>query len=239
MQLSRQVSPVYHELANILREELTTYQPGDFLPAEFQLAERFSVNRHTIRRAVDELVREGSVLRRQGKGTQVLERPLIYPMQADSAYSKSWSAQGLGVEAILLRRQECQASREDARHLGVDEHAPLIELQTLRKLDGQAVSLIFHRYSARYSDLLADYRGGSVRQYLAERELPLSRAQSLIGARLPSREEAAWLLMPRHMPALTVLTVSCDAAGLPVELSRSVSRADRFQYQVATPFKTT
>ncbi|MCF5354112.1 UTRA domain-containing protein, partial [Pseudomonas syringae] len=75
--------------------------------------------------------------------------------------------------------------------------------------------------------------------YLAERELPLSRAQSLIGARLPSREEAAWLLMPRHMPALTVLTVSCDAAGLPVELSRSVSRADRFQYQVATPFKTT
>ncbi|EGH45413.1 transcriptional regulator GntR, partial [Pseudomonas syringae pv. pisi str. 1704B] len=35
---------MYHELANILREELTTYQPGDFLPAEFQLAERFSVN---------------------------------------------------------------------------------------------------------------------------------------------------------------------------------------------------
>ncbi len=55
MQLSRQASPMYRELANTLREELATYQPGDFLPAEFQLAERFSVNRHTIRRAVDEL----------------------------------------------------------------------------------------------------------------------------------------------------------------------------------------
>ncbi|KPZ23519.1 phosphonate metabolism transcriptional regulator PhnF [Pseudomonas tremae] len=238
MQLSRQVTPMYRELANTLREELGTYQPGDFLPAEFQLAERFSVNRHTIRRAVDELVREGSVLRRQGKGTQVLERPLIYPMQADSAYSKSWSAQGLGVEAILLQRRECQATSEDALHLGLEEHAPLIELQTLRKLDGQAVSLIFHRYSARYSGLLADYHGGSVRQYLAERELPLSRVQSLIGARLPSREEAGLLLMPRHMPALTVLTVSSDASGQAVELSRSVSRADRFQYQVTTPVAT-
>ncbi|AHG40637.1 GntR family transcriptional regulator [Pseudomonas syringae CC1557] len=235
MQLSRQVAPMYHELACTLREELATYQPGDYLPAEFQLAERFSVNRHTIRRAVDELVREGSVLRRQGKGTQVLERPLIYPMQADSAYSKSWSAQGLGVEAILLRRRDCEASREDALHLGLEEHAPLIELQTLRKLDGQAASLIFHRYSAGYAGLLADYKGGSVRQYLAERELPLSRVQSLIGARLPSREEAGWLLMPRHMAVLTVLTVSCGVAGQPVELSRSVSRADRFQYQVATP----
>ncbi|KPY57906.1 Transcriptional regulator PhnF [Pseudomonas syringae pv. spinaceae] len=238
MQLSRQDEPLYLGLAETLRDELAGYQPGDYLPAEFQLAERFSVNRHTIRRAVDELVREGSVLRRQGKGTQVLERPLIYPMQADSAYSQSLSAQGVGVEAILLLRRECQASHEDALHLGLAEHAPVIELQTLRKLDGQAVSLIFHRYSAVFHELLADYQGGSVRQYLAERGLPLSRAQSLIGARLPSREEAGLLLMPRHMPALTVLTVSCDGAGQPVELSRSVSRSDRFQYQVATAIPT-
>ncbi|MDU8561655.1 phosphonate metabolism transcriptional regulator PhnF, partial [Pseudomonas syringae pv. actinidiae] len=37
---------------------------------------------------------------------------------------------------------------------------------------------------------------------------------------------------------LTVLTVSCDGAGQPVELSRSVSRSDRFQYQVATAIPT-
>uniref|UniRef100_UPI000F07C242 UTRA domain-containing protein n=2 Tax=Pseudomonas TaxID=286 RepID=UPI000F07C242 len=107
-------------------------------------------------------------------------------------------------------------------------------LRTLRKLDGQPVSLILHRFSAGYRELLADYAGGSLRQYLAERELPLTRKQSLIGARLPTREEAAHLLMPRHMPALTVLTVSCNRSGQPVELSRSTSRSDRFHYQVTT-----
>jgi len=234
MQLSRQEEPVYRELADILRRELSGYQAGDYLPAEIQLAARFAVNRHTIRRAIDELVFEGSLLRRQGKGTQVLERPLIYPMAADSAYSQSVSALGHGVEARLLQRRSYLASSEEAKHLGLPDQAPLIELQTLRMIDGQPVSLIRHRYCASHTELLAAYTGGSLRHFLAERDLPLTRSFSLIGARLPSREEAGLLLMPRHLPALNVLTVSRDRSGQPVELSQSTSRSDRFQYQVIT-----
>jgi GntR family phosphonate transport system transcriptional regulator len=226
--------PVYRELADTLRSELNRYIAGEFLPAETQLAARFDVNRHTVRRAIDELVREGSLLRRQGKGTQVLGRPLVYPVAAQSAYSQSLSAQGHGVEAILLQRRPCVATREEAEHLGLEEHAPLIELQTLRRLDGQPVSLIRHRYCASRSDLLADYKSGSVRQFLAAHGLPLTRTFSLIGARLPSREEASVLLMPRHLPALTVLTLSRDAQGHPVEIAHSTSRSDRFQYQIVT-----
>ncbi|WPN48809.1 MULTISPECIES: phosphonate metabolism transcriptional regulator PhnF [unclassified Pseudomonas] len=234
MQLSRQDEPVYRELADILRRELAEYRAGDFLPGEVMLAERFGVNRHTLRRAIDELVFEGSLLRLQGKGTQVLERPLIYSMTADSAYSQSLSAQGHGVEAVLLKRRYCFASREEAQHLGIAEMAPMIELQTLRKLDNQPVSLIRHRYCASHAPLLADYCGGSLRKYLSERDLPLTRTQSLIGARLPNREEAALLLMPRHLPALSVFTLSRDRDGRAVELAQSTSRSDRFQYQVVT-----
>lgn len=233
MNLSRQ-EPMYQALADTLRSELDAFSAGEYLPAEIQLAARFAVNRHTVRRAVDELVREGSLLRRQGKGTQVLGRPLVYPVSADSAYSQSVSAQGHGVEAVLLLRRPCVATREEAEHLGLPEHAPLIELHTLRRLDGQPVSLIRHRYCATHAELLGDYQGGSVRQFLATRGLPLTRTFSLIGARLPSREEASVLLMPRHLPALTVLTLSRDADGRPVELAQSTSRCDRFQYQVVT-----
>jgi DNA-binding GntR family transcriptional regulator len=86
----------------------------------------------------------------------------------------------------------------------------------------------------RRAPLIADYTSGSVRQFLAERQLPLTRTFSLIGARLPSREEASVLLMPRHLPALTVLTLSHDALGNPVEIAHSTSRSDRFQYQIVT-----
>lgn len=94
MHLSRQSEPLYRELAERLRQELLAYRPGDYLPGEIQLAQRFAVNRHTLRRALDELVLEGRVLRRQGKGTQVLEAPTIYPMGAANAYTESLSAQG-------------------------------------------------------------------------------------------------------------------------------------------------
>lgn len=234
MQLSRQSEPVYRELADTLRNELTSYIAGEYLPAETQLAARFEVNRHTVRRALDELVREGCLLRRQGKGTQVLGRPLVYPMAAESAYSQSMSAKGHGVEAVLLQRRQCVATREEADYLGLPENAPLIELRTLRRLDGLPVSMIRHRYCASRSALIARYTGGSVRQFLADRDLPLSRTFSLIGARLPSRDEASILLMPRHLPALTVLTLSRDAQGNPVEIAHSTSRSDRFQYQILT-----
>ncbi|MCQ4308988.1 phosphonate metabolism transcriptional regulator PhnF [Pseudomonas stutzeri] len=234
MHMSRQPQPRYLQLAAQLREELRHLQPGDQLPGETQLAARFDVNRHTLRRAIDELVSEGRVLRQQGRSTRVLARPLIYPLAAGSAYSESLSAQGLGVQARLLQRQVRPATAEEANHLMLGESAPLLELRTLRLLDEQPVSLIRHRFCASRQSLLADYNGGSLRQYLTARELPLSRAFSLIGARLPTPDEADQLLMPRHAPLLTVMTLSHDLAGRPVELSLSTSRADRFQYQVAT-----
>lgn len=234
MHMSRQPQPRYLQLAAQLREELRHLQPGDQLPGEAQLAARFDVNRHTLRRAIDELVSEGRVLRQQGRSTRVLARPLIYPLAAGSAYSESLSAQGLGVQARLLQRQLRPATAEETNYLKLGESAPLLELHTLRLLNEQPVSLIRHRFCASRQSLLADYNGGSLRQYLAVRELPLSRAFSLIGARLPTPDEADQLLMPRHAPLLTVLTLSHDLAGRPVELSLSTSRADRFQYQVAT-----
>lgn len=235
MQLSRQPSePLYLELAQVLRGELRHYRIGDFLPGEMQLARRFAVNRHTLRRAVDELINEGRLLRRQGKGTQVLQRPLVYPLQADSAYSDALAALGVRTEARLLDRRQLNASAEEARHLQLAEGAALIELSTLRLLDGEPVSLIRHRYCASHAELLADYQGGSLRRYLGERGLPLTRRFSLIGARLADRDEAAQLLMPLRMPLLSVFTLSCDASGRPVEIALSASRSDRFQYQVAT-----
>lgn len=235
MQLSRQPSePLYLELAQVLRGELRHYRIGDFLPGEMQLARRFAVNRHTLRRAVDELINEGRLLRRQGKGTQVLQRPLVYPLQADSAYSDALAALGVRTEARLLARRQLSASAEEARHLQLAEGAALIELSTLRLLDGEPVSLIRHRYCASHAERLADYQGGSLRRYLGERGLPLTRRFSLIGARLADRDEAAQLLMPLRMPLLSVFTLSCDASGRPVEIALSASRSDRFQYQVAT-----
>ena len=63
----------WQEIAAKLEVELRThYRCGDYLPAEQQLADRYEVNRHTLRRAIDQLVERGWVQRRQGVGVLVL-----------------------------------------------------------------------------------------------------------------------------------------------------------------------
>ena len=153
MHLSRQPEPLYRELAAVLRDELQRMSPGDYLPAEVQLAARFAVNRHTLRRAVDELVLEGRLLRQQGKGTRVLAKPLIYPMQAGSAYSASLSALGHKVEAQLLEsrldtvayRMGFGASRAESRqvvrHNGVLVNGKRVNIPSYEVRPGDVVEL--------------------------------------------------------------------------------------------------
>ena len=61
---------IYSQISRSLESEVKSLcRPGDYLPSELELASRLSVHRHTIRRAIDELINAGLVERRHGKGT--------------------------------------------------------------------------------------------------------------------------------------------------------------------------
>lgn len=238
MNLSRQQQPRYLELAQILREQLATYSPGDYLPSETALAARFSVNRHTLRRAVDELIAEGRVLRRKGRGTCVLPQPIVYPLHAASAHSKTLEGMGFTSSAVLLGKRERPARPDEQTDLQLQADEPVLEFETLRYLDGQPISLITHCFARRHRPLVHSYSGGSVREHLARQGVPLQRISTLIGARVPTQQIALQLMMPRHTPVLSIRTLSSGPDGLPFELSRSISRADRFKYHVISGEKT-
>lgn len=232
MDLSRQLQPVYLELAHRLREQLAGYKAGDFLPSESALAEHFGVNRHTLRRAVDELIAEGRVLRRKGRGTCVLPQPIVYPLHAASAYSKTLQGMGFRSSAVLLRKREREARADEIADLRLEGDEPVLEFETLRLLDEQPISLITHCFARRHRELVRSYSGGSVREHLAQQGVRLKRISTLIGARTPTQHNALRLMMPRHTPVLSIRTLSSGPDGEPFELSRSLTRADRFKYHV-------
>src|SRR5471030_3354054 len=94
---------VYQQIAAELEHELRNgYRCGDYLPPEQQLAERFQVNRHTLRRAVDQLVDRGWLQRRQGIGILVLMRPYDYPLHARTHFSQNLLDQGSHPTSELL-----------------------------------------------------------------------------------------------------------------------------------------
>src|SRR3546814_19780295 len=71
---------LWRQIAETLEKDIReqVYEPGQRLPTEAELAERFSVNRHTVRRGIAFLEQEGVLRVEQGRGTFVQERMVDY-----------------------------------------------------------------------------------------------------------------------------------------------------------------
>jgi GntR family phosphonate transport system transcriptional regulator len=144
----------------------THYRCGDYLPAEQQLADRYEVNRHTLRRAIDQLVERGWVQRRQGVGVLVLMRPFDYPLNAQARFSQNLLDQGSHPTSEKLLSVLRPASSHVAEALGIHEGDNVIHLRTLRRVNGVALCLIDHYFTdLRLWPVLQPFSSGSLHDF--------------------------------------------------------------------------
>ncbi|GIK82933.1 MAG: phosphonate metabolism transcriptional regulator PhnF [Alphaproteobacteria bacterium] len=229
---------VWAQIAGALRGEIEQkLDDGDWLPAEPDLAARFGVNRHTLRRAVDELIAEGLVERVHGRGTRVLARGLVYGIGRDTRFTERLAASGRKAQVTLLDATETLAEGGVARRLQVPEGAPVLRLKTLRGEGDLPYVLTLHFLTGDAAEAARSYTGGSLTRHLREAAgITLERVESLITTRLPLPEDALALRMPRTKPVLRVKGVNaCRECGVVQEYAISQFRGDRIQLSVAEP----
>src|SRR5699024_12796756 len=88
--------PLYHQLKNIIRGKIETgeWEPGDKISSENDLRNEYKISRNTVQKAVDELVQDGVLERKQGKGTFV-SRPKIEQRSEERRVGKERRGRGL------------------------------------------------------------------------------------------------------------------------------------------------
>ncbi|TQV63902.1 MAG: phosphonate metabolism transcriptional regulator PhnF [Halothiobacillaceae bacterium] len=228
-------SSVFRQIASALEAEIKArYRPGDRLPAEPELTERFGVNRHTLRHAVDVLVEAGLLERRHGRGTFVLSL-IDYAISTRTRFTEQLESQGRSTDTEIMRRLIVPAANGVARRLGLAEGADVLFLETRRHADGQPFCLVSHFLPAMdYAEPLEAYTGGSLHAFLSDcLSLRLRRVESLVTATLPQGDDAGLLSMPRNAPVLRVKSLNVsEATGEPVEYALTRFRADRTQLSV-------
>lgn len=233
VQLSRHPTTRYQAIAAQLEEELrTAYRRGDYLPSEQQLAQRYAVNRHTLRRAVDELVNRGLVQRRRGVGILVLMRPYDYPLHSQARFSHNLLEQGSHPTSELLLSTLRPCPREVAQALGCDEGDEIVHLRTLRRVDGMPVSLINHYLpDVGWWPTLRQFRSGSLHDFIArELQQPLTRRQTRISARAAQSQESQLLETQLQTPLLCIRTLNvCSGSERLAEYSVGLARADMIE----------
>jgi GntR family phosphonate transport system transcriptional regulator len=137
--------PRYLQIVQAIEKEVRThYRPGTQLPPESVLAERFLVNRHTLRRAIDELVSAGVVERRRGLGVFVLDGPHSYGIHKHTRFTRTLEGAGATTESIVLRKLVIPARDGVARRLELAEGAQVIWVESLRKANDRPFSIISH-----------------------------------------------------------------------------------------------
>lgn len=209
-----------------------TIKPGCMLPTEHALAERFSVNRHTVRRAIAALAEAGLVETRQGSGTHVPEFVLDYAVKKRTRFSETVSAQSRVPSMRVIASSTLAAGDVAAKALGLRRGARLICIRTLGEADGSPLSLADHFFAAgRFPDLSnAVQRTGSVSLALQEFGITdFSRVMTRVTARMPTREEADLLQQPIQRPVLLSESVNATPDGKPLEYGRTLFAGDRVQ----------
>ncbi|HCE9036303.1 phosphonate metabolism transcriptional regulator PhnF [Klebsiella michiganensis] len=224
----------YQEIAAKLEQELRHhYRCGDYLPAEQQLASRFEVNRHTLRRAIDQLVERGWVQRRHGVGVLVLMRPIDYPLNAQARFSQNLLEQGSHPTSEKLLSVVRPASSHVAEAFAISEGNNVIHLRTLRRVNGVALCLIDHYFTdLQLWPVLQTFTHGSLHDLLRDRlDIELTRVRTKISARRAQAKESNILGIPNMAPLLCVRTLNHrQGEQSATEYSVSLTRADMIEF---------
>jgi GntR family transcriptional regulator, N-acetylglucosamine utilization regulator len=227
--------PLYHQIGRTLRQLIEDDQlhPGEGIPSEWELAGLCGVSRLTVRRALDELVRDGLLIRRHGVGTFVanLREAQIYP--SELSFTKNMQQVGRTPSSQVLGLQVVTATPELAQCLDLEAGAPVFELVRVRLVDGEPLMLENTYLSQeRFPDLAhADLSNGSLYSFLSEQyHVEIFALDQSLEPALLTDWEAGLLGVRSGSPAILSGIVGLTADGVPMEYTWSVTRGDRGRF---------
>ncbi|HEY7396947.1 MAG TPA: GntR family transcriptional regulator [Gaiellaceae bacterium] len=204
---------------------------GDAIPSERQLGVDLGVSRLTVRAALDELVREGYLVRRRGAGTFVAEPKVAKGIDV-SSFSDDMRRRGLQPASRTLDLRSIPAGARLGRMLHVSPSEPVLSVKRLRLADGEpmAIELLNVRASLVPGLTSADLEESSFYDLLASRyEIEIVGGTQTVEPTVTNDEESAALGVPLHSPALLFERVTRSVTGDVVEFTTSTYRGDRYR----------
>lgn len=210
--------------------------PGTKLPTEIDLAKRFDVGRHSVRRAISELARAGKLSVEQGRGTFVSETPHItYLIGRRTRARQNMLSQGLSFTRRLLAHERLAATPQIARGLGLRTGDEVIAGHRMSFVDDLPVAMGWgYACSTRFPDFIErrSAAGSMTALWASYGIMDFLRADTSVQARPASPEEARSLRQHRQMPVLVVRAVDVELNGTPIFYSETIWSAARVKFTI-------
>jgi GntR family transcriptional regulator len=220
------------EVRDLLRELIELRQPGEVMPSERSLSEQLGVSRPTLRAAIDDLARDGLLIRQHGRGTFTSPRKITQPLADNGAGGFTvLPAEGSWQSTVVEFRTEHAGARL-GRRLEISPGDEVVRVLRLRTVDGtpMAIEKIRIPVLAVPGISRGHFEAGSLYEHLrSEFGIALATAVQTTEPTVTDAAEADLLGVPLLAPALLFERVTRDRGGRVVEYTRSVYRGDRYR----------
>jgi GntR family transcriptional regulator len=203
---------------------------GTAIPSERQLSADLGVSRLTLRAALDDLAREGYLVRRRGSGTYV-QHPKISQELTITSFSDDMRRRGMVPGSRTLSMTTTHAGARLGRFLNVSPSEEIVIVKRLRLADGETMAIeTLHIPESLVPGLTPKALTGSFYELLRDRYgVVIAGGTQAIEPTVTNEEESAALGVPLHSPAFLFERTSRDEAGRTIEFVQSVYRGDRYR----------
>lgn len=226
--------PLYYQIARRMQEAIESgaLAPGSRIENEVKLAEQLAISRPTIRRAIQELVDQGLLVRRRGVGTQVVRGRLTRSVELTSLFD-DLSISHRNPSTRVLLHEEIVPSADVLESLTLPPDTPVLHIKRLRYTDGIPFALLENYLPPEFLSLTAEqFEKHGLYQLMRARGTTMRVARQTIGARAGTTEEADLFDQKVGSPVLVMSRTLFDQSGHAVEYGEHSYRPDLYSFEV-------
>lgn len=237
MALRPKKQPLYDQLVDILTEKIEQeYQPGDLMPSERELSERYGLSRTTVRLALQELEKLGMVVRQHGRGTFVADRSAQAANLVQSySFTEHMRSLGRVPETTILEFSEIDADKKLAESMGARLGDKLFKLKRLRSADGVPMMvemsyLPVRKFLTLKRRLLESMPLYDIIEKVYHEKIRVAEEEFFASVARPA--DAHLLDIAENAPVLELTRTTYNISNEIIEYTLSVARADQFKYRI-------
>ncbi len=226
--------PLYFQIATLIENAILdgTLPPGSRLENEVALGARLGLSRPTVRRAIQDLVDKGLLVRRRGIGTQVVHGQVTRKVELTSLY-EDLARDNRTPTTELLDHAVISAQGLVAENLGVAVDSPVLHIKRVRLADGVPLAILENYLPEEFVNLTAEeLLKHGLYQVLRGRGVAIRVARQNIGARRASTAERSILQIDKYDPVLTMDRTAYDNSGRAVEYGHHAYRPDLYSFEI-------
>ena len=226
--------PLYQQLVDEIKNQIREgiLKTNDRLMTEIELSKEYDVSRITVRKAIEILVDEEILVKRQGIGTFVAEKKLTRDASTFMGFTQNCKLAGRKAGTKLLAADLVEASPRDQKTLELSEGERVIRIVRLRYCDDVPVIIEENHFTQDYAFLLGNNLETSLHQLLADNGKAPVKGTKNIGICHANEEEHKYLNVKEGEALLLTRDVAYDKNGMPVYNTKSVINPELYTLSI-------